>query len=473
MRRGASWAERAGVPSVLGVLGVLAFLAPLSILALGLGACDLFSDRTPCAVDAECASSERCGADGFCGAGARDGGSDLPRDAGPDDAGADAGLEDAGIDDAGVDDAGIEDAGIDDAGIDDAGIDDAGRQVPADWVDVRFRRRLPIALDGSIVDDDVVNLPLLVTVGSADVDMTALRARSGADLRFFADDGGLLTHEIENLDVDGAAVLWVRVPRLAANTETRIALYFDFVGPGAPPAVDPTLVWNDYRGVWHLDEDMAGGAVVVRDSTAGGRDGIATVDGAEGKEGIAGRGQGFDGTDSVDLQNIAAWNLSSSGASFELWFRSRGAQLGEFARLFTRFQGGVPGSGYFGAFRNNLLLSEWRAQGEVLRAELGNTGPALDGAWHHYTYVADLAARRAFVYLDGALVAEDAFVPPLIDETGQSLILGGPTGVAVGFFGSLDEFRVSAFARPAAYVKANHAAMAGTLASSGDEERLP
>ena len=122
-------------------------------------------------------------------------------------------------------------------------------------------QRIPLTLNNDSADE-LTDFPVLVLLDASQIDMSVF-APEGRDIRFHAEpihdrlphEMDPLPHEVEYWNPAGVSAVWVRVPRIPADSsDTRIWMYFD-----NPTAIDrqrPQEVWsNGYAAVWHLNED--------------------------------------------------------------------------------------------------------------------------------------------------------------------------------------------------------------------------
>ena len=93
--------------------------------------------------------------------------------------------------------------------------------------------------------DTYTDYPVLVRVPSVALQVV----ESGREIRVTDESGAELPWELESIDDDGRALVWVKVPALTASTKLTVC-----TGGGDNPDNDSTEVWSDYVGVWHLDE---------------------------------------------------------------------------------------------------------------------------------------------------------------------------------------------------------------------------
>jgi hypothetical protein len=131
----------------------------------------------------------------------------------------------------------------------------ANRTVPqSSWWNSSFAQRINITFNNSNMPETLYDFPVLVMLNSSRVDYGRADTR-GRYLRFVDDDGStVLTHEVEKWDANGSSVVWVKVPRLNASTNSdRIWMYYE----NTTPVLDienKSGVWsNNFTTVWHMN----------------------------------------------------------------------------------------------------------------------------------------------------------------------------------------------------------------------------
>jgi hypothetical protein len=150
-----------------------------------------------------------------------------------------------------------------------------------------FSYRKPITIPAANVScsTDMDDFPILINI--TDADLAGKAQAEGYDIIFRAlddticDDLGpapcTLDHEVEKWDSGtGELVAWVRIPKLSASSDTIIYMYYGNPNVYQSPE-NPTGVWeSNYKGVWHLNQDPAGTAPQMLDSTSNVNHGTAT-----------------------------------------------------------------------------------------------------------------------------------------------------------------------------------------------------
>ncbi len=362
--------------------------------------------------------------------------------------------------------------GICTVGFCDEGADACVKQDSITWFDPSWQFRKPITVDSTKVTGDLDDFPVLVSI--TDTDLAAAARADGFDIAFTDSDGfAKLDHEIEKYDGgSGELVAWVRV-RLSSSTDKTIYMYYG--NAGASDQQNASGVWDpNYVGVWHLREDQAGTGnnALYRDSTSNSYHGDDEIS-ATGQTGKLGAGQQVDGTDDyVDLPSAATSGLSQF--AFSMWVKTTesGTNGAYWQRptLFGQSTSGQP-TGDFGVNTNNGYIGFWSGVTPGSDSSyLSSTLQVNDDAWHHILVANDGA--NASLYVDGAFQSSLGTGLSLNSTAFWLGGLGGPEAPGSHHGGSIDELRVSAAARSAAWIQTeyNNQNSPGTFHSVGAEQ---
>jgi biopolymer transport protein ExbB len=253
-----------------------------------------------------------------------------------------------------------------------------------------------------------------VRLHSGNFDFAAAKP-DGSDLRVIAgDDKTPLTFEVERYDaVNELALIWVRVPSVAAGTADKNVIR---VYAGNPTATAETgkVFSTGYAAALHFAE--ADGAAV--DAVSGGKSAAAVV--REGN-GLLGASAKLDGTSPITLAASDKLKIAAGApVTLALWIKPDAAT--EPATLAS-----------LGALK---LLR----QGDQLVADLGGktlAGGALPaGAWAHVGV--SVNAGKATLYVNGKPAGQGDAALPALD---------GVLEVGAGYHGLADEVEVLAAAR--------------------------
>ncbi|MFX0082020.1 MAG: DUF2341 domain-containing protein, partial [Candidatus Hodarchaeota archaeon] len=124
--------------------------------------------------------------------------------------------------------------------------------------------------------EDFVDFPLLISI--FDSDLHDNTQSDGNDIAF-SNNFQWLDHEIELYNqaynaTHAHLVAWVRIPVLSPTNDTKIRMYYG--NPFMETRENPTGVWNEnYKGVWHLEEDPSVLSPQIKDSTLNSKDGTS------------------------------------------------------------------------------------------------------------------------------------------------------------------------------------------------------
>ncbi|MBU1690483.1 MAG: DUF2341 domain-containing protein [Gammaproteobacteria bacterium] len=298
------------------------------------------------------------------------------------------------------------------------------------WWSGDWAYRTPITLSPSAdIKQAIEQVPVLVRLHTGNFSFADAKL-DGSDIRFVAeDDKTELKYLIEKWDgANQMALVWVKVPKLAA--QTKIFLYFG--NEKAAPASNAKGTYDAGSAVYHFAESDGN----PQDSGLNGLH--ATQSSAQPvAASFSGAGAGFNGSQSVALPAVNA----AGGYSFSVWVKPAALDG-------VLFQSG------------DLKLS---LEGGAVKVQSGKANvisrSALNaGQWHHLGFTVSDALR---VYVDGKSVGE---------APGAALPSGGAT-LGAGFRGEMDEVQVSGMVRDAAWMAVQAAqGPDGKLVALGEEE---
>ncbi|MEZ4238564.1 MAG: DUF2341 domain-containing protein [Myxococcota bacterium] len=327
----------------------------------------------------------------------------------------------------------------------------AGAAQPA-WDLPGWAHRARLTLDGSAIDAPLDGFPLLVVLEDGRNFDHTLAAPGGADLRFVDADGAVLPYQIESWDEGGRSTVWVRLPHLEPGAaDPHLWLYF---GAEVAAADDPGAVWDGYTAVWHLGDDLT-------DST--GRHAPAHDHGSIDSPAQIAQGRGMLGTgnldrrleirdtdpalDLVDGMTLSAWVSADAWHSGFEAVLAKGDHTWRIARCRSD-----------DAFA--FALDVEGGQVEIC----GATGPVAGGGWYHVAATYDRAQMH--LYVDGVPVAYADETRPVRVDTDQVWIGNNSDADDRQWLGVLDEVRIEATPRSAAWIAADAAAGRDELVSS-------
>ncbi|MCL5060398.1 MAG: DUF2341 domain-containing protein [Candidatus Thermoplasmatota archaeon] len=276
---------------------------------------------------------------------------------------------------------------------------------------------------------EVADAPVLIRLHTGNFDFLSAN-ENGSDLRVVAgDDATELKFHIEKWDgINQLALVWVKVPKLAAQTEA----WLYFANPEAAPASDPKGSYDAASAVFHFNE--AGGNPA--DSGPNGLDATA-FGGERAAASFANGGARFNGSQSLTLPAINA----VGGMSVAMWLKPA-ALDGELLQA-----GGL-----------SAVLAGGTVTVQAGGASVAAGAPLTAGKWHHLAITVDGTLK---VYVDGKLAGE---------APGAALPEGAMT-VGAGYHGELDEVQLAGQVRDAAWIAVQAAqGPDGTLVMLGEDE---
>jgi hypothetical protein len=287
-------------------------------------------------------------------------------------------------------------------------------------------------------------------------------------LRFIDADGQtVLPHEIDNWNAAGDSFVWVRVPTINATNTDHIWLYYG--NSNAADAQDAAKLWNGFVGVYHLSPS-SGMPTQFADS-AGSSPGAWSTDMAGTiipgtiVPGQINQAVGLDGTAYVhigDNGNVAA--DPGESRTVEAWVNT--SQSLEQYVVYEEGQcvGWTLGMNANGKYRGTFITDPILPLCGPGTYEYPVTTTAAPSVWHYLTLVVDRPGLVMRLYVDGALMDSIAIDnTEVADGNGVFRIGSDYDGGAGTFVGVIDEVRVSATWRPAAWIAAQYKSMTDTF----------
>jgi len=345
-----------------------------------------------------------------------------------------------------------------------------------DWNNVEGVRHFRVAIDHTRIDEDLADFPVLIHLaercGIDGFDASAVfdALPSGADrkkIAFYTENGARCQAEIERWDAGGReAWIWVRVPDIRADRDTELTLYYDAAKGANTQDIGNTGeaaargVWDHrFVGVWHMGRDPLfesyGENTCIPDATTNARDGmpagITTCDNLV--DGMIGAALAFSATagERVDINMDASFDLSSHTIEA---FINRASDTGDRSIIGTAgigLDGIGMAAGVFGDFG-------WKAYAAFDENPLNNFTDTIGGGvlpigeWTHLAYTFDGSLQR--IYENGTPIA-------VRDQAGRhpsaltsDLMIGNRSDGTHPFDGMIDEVRISAAPRSAAWIRA-------------------
>ncbi len=324
-----------------------------------------------------------------------------------------------------------------------------------DWWNTAWTRRLKLTLDNSGQAENLSDFQLLVALNGTRLTYADAQA-NGADVRFTDAAGNPLSYEIESWNPAGTSYLWVRVPQIAASSSSGY-IYLYYGNPGAAAGANAAAVWAGYGGVWHLN---GGGADASSNANHGTAVNTTTAAGA------IGNALNFNGSSSyVDVLNPVGLSITGT-LTGEAWIRVGNVANQGNPRVYDKKSSPwTSAAGYTLEYKpGQRNITELGSGSDLLRAEpiTANT------AWH-YVAAVHLGNGSGRIYQDGVDITTDSTVGQLVAD-GTRFRIGQQTWGGEGWNGGIDEVRISASARSAAWIRAQNLSMRDTFIAYGAPE---
>jgi len=325
----------------------------------------------------------------------------------------------------------------------------------AAWLDEAWPHRQKVTIAGTLAAaETLTNFPALVQITAQDNPIFRKAQTNAQDIVFTAADGVTrLAHEIDSFGPDAAGnrVLnaWVRVPELAPGVETVLYLYYG--NPVAGDQQDGGTVWEEYAGVWHLEEEKSGidwGRLLYRDSTTNanhGRDLVST----NSLVGRIGNGSGMDGDDYIQLSRTL---YTTNDFTITAWVNPD--------RLDWEPIAGDQYNRYFMLLNSSQLIGRSAYSNEGHEATYGYNANLETGVWQHVAFrsTGEEGSARGF-YKNGAQLSASLRMLNLPLAADPWTLIGSwarSSGNGKFFHGILDEVRISDKALPPAWLDAEY-----------------
>lgn len=294
--------------------------------------------------------------------------------------------------------------------------------------------------------------------------------QNGGDLRAADAEGNLIPLEIDTWDIAGTSLVWVAVAELTASTE--FSLYYGSANPQSAPSA--TGVWSAYAGVWHLNEEGAGG--FSRDATANGLHATNALETTSEASGMIGRCRRISGADrghkggGIIVTNFNTLGISSQ-VSITGWIRHAADKDPNWDHIY--YKRNAASSGGEGGWAVEMNGANWEAS---VRASNSYNSPCIfpgaraDHAWIKLDIVFS-GPKYMYVYTNGVEQSRVENDDRVEVKEGQFAVAFGTDSDCndVNWKGEMDELRIAGLALGADWIKAEYDTETRTdfLTSSG------
>ncbi len=349
-----------------------------------------------------------------------------------------------------------------------------------------WTKRRKITFNNSASAENLTNFPIMVKLNSSRITYADTQS-AGQDLRFVdpTDNTVVLPHEVEEFNETGDDFVWVKVPQIdSGSTTDYIWMYYGngSIGDGS----DPANVWEtNYKGVWHLKENPAGGAPQMLDSTTNNGDGTSAGTMTSGDQ-VGGQIDGsldLDGTnDTISVPDSSIFSFTNGSGTdlpytLSAWVFMR--DITETAGIVSKWADAADDAEWVLYITGSTMLIE-NYHFDVTNIFRGRTVALNAGAhqdrWMHVvaTYDGSEAVGGFAIYFDGVRV--DTTNSTLGSYTGMSSVdspvrMGSYDDDSATFLnGIIDHVSVAATNRSADWVEAEFKSGADTINSFGGEQ---
>ncbi len=125
-----------------------------------------------------------------------------------------------------------------------------------------YSAEVTVSLPASFTSDDTVTgYPVLVRIRENSPEGFSYRQTQpdGSDLRFTAADGSLVPCEVDEWNIDGESLVWVKVSSISKASPVQMTMHWGILAqedgtPAVIPENNTDDVWSRYVGVWHMGE---------------------------------------------------------------------------------------------------------------------------------------------------------------------------------------------------------------------------
>ena len=328
-----------------------------------------------------------------------------------------------------------------------------------DW---SFRKQLTLdtSASGANLQESIDEAPVLVRLHTGNFSYFLDTLKDGADIRFIAaDDKTPLKFHIEKFDpINEMALIWVKVPRLTAGTNTD-SIWMYYGNTAAKAGQDEAGTYDVNQAlVYHFDELSAGPV----DSTAYGNQPLAS-NALANPASLIGAGVKFDESGNrVSIASSPSLRLvPTQGWTFSAWVKPAGSN-GNMVVMENRDGDRVLSLGIDGG------VAYGRYVGNGKRFETPRTAVLNPGVWSHLAL--EVTGDILNLYVNGEQVAT---TKAEVFEMGSAITLGGSEQDS-NFMGEMDEVQIAKIARTAAWLKAAVRSQGGESALviyGGDEQK--
>ncbi|MFH1809985.1 MAG: DUF2341 domain-containing protein [Pseudomonadota bacterium] len=323
------------------------------------------------------------------------------------------------------------------------------------WWNQSWTRRRKLTFDNAARDTSLDDFPVLLVLTSDRLDF-GHTADDGADLRFVAaDDRTELAHEIEHYQEPDPALVWVKVPHIAALSSS--GFIWMYYGSSAASGAQPAQVWsNGFEGVYHCAGNLDDSSANAFDGTNHGSNNLPS--------GHIGESRSFNGNSQwIDLGAGRDFLSATSAATLSAWVKPTSVSGDRSIIAISIYNGTTPtgvSRAYLELAEGYVAIGGRGSDSDIERRLVSDNSAITPGTWHHVVGLLDYASRWGTIYVDGMQIDAGALSfdqTSTANTTATSSAIGAQDdGTTYYFAGHLDELRVAARLRTAAWISAEY-----------------
>ena len=324
-----------------------------------------------------------------------------------------------------------------------------------------FNYRKQIWVNSSMVDSDLSDFPVLISITDNDLKNNA--DTTGYDIIFTSSEinwktgafSDILPHEIEKWDKNtGELVCWVKLD-ISSSTNTSFYLYYNSICNSDKQ--DAENVWDDnYVGVWHINEGVTNS--IVRDSTSNfGNSSVNTwTPNALSKVGPG--GQLVSGTNHIEFPDSSAFDSinTNNAVTVSMWIKWSGSTEA-YNELIGRYGNAANAGGSELLLKSNGKLA-WYVNNAGNNIDGTGINTLVTGTWYYVAAVYSTAGGKT--YVNGAQDASVGYGSACGTSDNNPMQIGHDQfGSGRYFRGYFDEARISNIVRSPAWINASYNTM--------------
>ena len=314
-----------------------------------------------------------------------------------------------------------------------------------------FSYSRPVTINHTqIANSDQTNFPVYLILSDAGLKTVTngghVQSATGADITFFSDSrfSNLLPYEVVSYDaVNGRLTAVVLCPALSHTVDTTIYLAYGATSITKSGA-NPTAVWSNYQGVYHLEDNAATNSVLNSASSASGNGAAVHQTNTIATNGKLGSGLQFDGkTDYLDLGAYSVLN-GASALTYSGWIKFN--SLTQYSAILER-DDNPPGSGtglsLSGSYQS--AASDWLAfvRDSNTSAEYTRNFNITPGVWYYFASVYQRGTLTLYINGQATTLSTAGYVSGSGPSSQHDLFAGKEDTYSPTLKAVMDEIRVS------------------------------